>query len=108
MDGKLYKDAGMRIQTLRVGRGYTREQLAGLSGISEKFLYEIETGRKGFSADVLHRLAAALCVSCDYILTGSGRDGNLDGRLADTIELFGDESVDKLIRLLEVVYEFEA
>ena len=35
--------AGERILMLRSDRGYTREQLAELANISEKFLYEIET-----------------------------------------------------------------
>lgn len=38
--------------------------------ISTKFLYEIETGRKGFSADILYRTANELSVSCEYIMTG--------------------------------------
>ena len=35
-----------------------------------KFLYEIETGKKGFSADTLSRISVALSVSCDYIMFG--------------------------------------
>ena len=106
MNSRLYKEAGMRIQTLRVKRGYTRENLAEMANISDKCLYEMETGKKGFSADVLHRVAASLHVSCDYIMTGSSTDGIMDKELAGTIELFGDQQVEKLIRVLEIVYEF--
>lgn len=42
--------AGRRIMQLRTDRSYTREQLAYLANISEKFLYEIEMDKKGFSA----------------------------------------------------------
>lgn len=38
--------------------------------ISSKFLYEIETGKKGFLADILCRISQALSVSCDYIMFG--------------------------------------
>lgn len=38
--------------------------------LSGKFLYEIEFGRKGFSADVLLRIANYLETGCDYIMTG--------------------------------------
>lgn len=39
--------------------------------MSSKFIYEIETGRKGFSARTLLRLSETFDVSCDYILTGA-------------------------------------
>lgn len=70
----LYKEAGKRLMTIRNSYGYTRETLAKLANISPKFLYEIETGRKGFSAFVLYHLSVALKVDCDYILTGRQRD----------------------------------
>ena len=38
--------------------------------ISPKFLYEIESGKKGFSSDVLCKIARTLTVSCDYIMYG--------------------------------------
>ena len=41
--------------------------------ISTKFLYEIEAGRKGFSANVLYKISKALNVSCDYILNDSNQ-----------------------------------
>lgn len=61
---------GERIKELRKVHGYPRTQLAEQIGISEKFLYEIETGKKSFSADTLCGLAKALSVSCDYIMFG--------------------------------------
>lgn len=68
--------AGQRIRELREMHKYTREALAEKVRISDKFLYEIETGRKGFSAEVLCRLSDALSVSCDYIMMGdNGRQG---------------------------------
>lgn len=63
---------GERILKLRLAHNnMTREKLAELADISTSFLYEIETGKKGFSADVLERLAGALDVKADYILHGT-------------------------------------
>lgn len=70
----LYKEAGKRLLSMRTSRGYTREKLAKQANISPKFLYEIETGKKGFSAFVLYHLSEALKVDCDYILTGRKKD----------------------------------
>lgn len=66
----LYKEAGARIRALRLEKGYTRESMAAHIKLSGKFLYEIEFGRKGFSADVLLRIANYLGTGCDYIMTG--------------------------------------
>ena len=59
---------GKRIRELRKQQNSTREGLAEKAGISAKFLYEIETGKKGFSIDILGKLSRALAVSCDYIV----------------------------------------
>lgn len=64
------KAIGERIAYLRVTNNYTREAFAELIGISTKFLYEIETGKKGFSANTLYKIATSFGVSCDYIITG--------------------------------------
>lgn len=69
-DASIYKEAAIRIQKLRNEYGLTREELAEMVGISAKHLYEIETGRKGFSAGVLYRIAKALGVGCDSIMIG--------------------------------------
>ncbi len=61
---------GKRIRELRELQNDTRESLAEKIGISAKFLYEIETGKKGFSIDILRRISEALAVSCDYIIFG--------------------------------------
>ena len=46
-----YKEIGARIRALREDDGLTRDRLAERVGISSKFLYEIEMGKKGFSAE---------------------------------------------------------
>lgn len=62
---------GRRITRLRVERNLTREQLAEIAGISSRYLYEIEYGKKKLSAEVLYYIASGLKVSCDYLLIGS-------------------------------------
>ena len=59
-----------RIRELREMHNYTREGMAEMVEISPKFLYEIESGKKGFSSDVLCKIARTLTVSCDYIMYG--------------------------------------
>lgn len=82
-----HKEAGKRLLLIRVKRGYTREYLAQRASISPELLYEIETGRNGFSASVLYRLCAALSVDSDYILTGAEKTEYVQ-KLVETLQLF--------------------
>lgn len=100
----LYKDAGERVLLTRVMRGYTRESLAELADISPKFLYEIETGKKGFSALVLYNLCVALKVDCDYILTGR-KEATYDKGLLSILELFEKDKTEQITNILKDIYE---
>lgn len=101
---KIYKDAGERIFLTRSMRGYTRESLAELAGISPKFLYEIEMGRKGFSALVLYHISNALKVDCDYILTGK-QNSVYDQGLVNVLALFENDKTEKIANILRDIYE---
>lgn len=99
----IYKGAGERIYLTRVMRSYTRETLAELAEISPKFLYEIETGKKGFSAQVLHNLCEALSVDCDYILTGK-QEAMYDQSLVGVLELFEKDKTEQITNILKEIY----
>lgn len=100
----LYKSAGRRIYLLRMMRGYTREELAERADISAKFLYEIETGRKGFSAGVLYNICGVLGVRCDYIMTGDEGE-NYDIQLSRTMQLFDQKQSLYISGILKEIYE---
>lgn len=89
---------------LRTDRRYTREQLAYLADISEKFLYEIEMNKKGFSADTLMKLSHALEVSMDYIMLGKG-SRKYDDEIIATLEQFKPNTLEMVDRLLKAAYE---
>lgn len=98
------EDIGFRIMNLRLDRGYSRETLAELAGISSKFLFEIERNKKGFSASTLVRLADALDVSADYIMTGHGST-KYDEKIAATLEKFEPSVLEKVEDLLKLAYD---
>jgi transcriptional regulator with XRE-family HTH domain len=100
----IYDCAGSRIRELREINGYTREEFAEIAGISAKFLYEIETGQKGFSADTLYKIAKGLAVSTKYILTGISQN-EYDWEVINTLNLFNSSQMLKVIQLLKLVYE---
>ena len=104
MVNNIYENAGLRIRNLREVNRYTREEFSEIVGISPKFLYEIETGQKGFSADTLYRIAKGLSVTTEYILTGDNHL-ELSEEIVSTIGLFSNAQLQSLNKLLKVIYE---
>ena len=65
-----YIEIGKRIKGERLKAGLTREKLANMAHISDKFLYDIEVGNKGMSAETLHKITTAMSISADWLLSG--------------------------------------
>lgn len=63
-------ESGERVKEKRIALKLSRDKLASMAQISTQFLYDIEVGNKGMSAETLFRIAKALNVSTDWILTG--------------------------------------
>ncbi len=61
--------AGERVRTLRLGRGWTQEQLAQATGVSRSAVAQWETGRAGFGAKV-DLIAGALDVPVKQLRPG--------------------------------------
>lgn len=102
-----YNNVGSRIRKLREMNRYTREKFAEIAEISPKFLYEIETGQKGFSADTLYRIAKALSVNCEYILSGDIQDNN-DEEVLKALRLFSVSQLNDIASLLKLIYELNS
>ena len=98
-------EVGSRIREMREMRHYTRDTFAGKVGISSKFLYEIETGRKNFSADVLCRIARELAVSCDYIMLGGKEEQAGAMQFLKRLDELGPEKLGRMQELLDVLEE---
>lgn len=64
------QEIGERIRELRESQCYSRERFAEMADISPKFLYDLEKGNKGCSAEVIYRIAKALSVSVEYLMAG--------------------------------------
>ena len=80
------KCVGQRIKELRELNKYTREEFAEEVSISAKYLYEIETGKKNVSTDILCRIAQSLSVSCDYIMLGEAGSNCKEEKIAAILQ----------------------
>jgi DNA-binding XRE family transcriptional regulator len=65
---KRRRQVGTRIQTLRLDRGYTQEELALRSGVSRNVLIDLEHGRRGILHERLFDIAKALGVSASELV----------------------------------------
>lgn len=59
---------GKKIKEKRTEQRLTRDALSFDCGISSKFLYELEIGKKGMSAKTLYKITRALNISIDALL----------------------------------------
>lgn len=96
---------GKRIKKLRSERNYSRVEFAKRTNISYKFLGEIETGKKGFSADTLVKMAQELNVSCDDIVFGDmERDKNENTeKLISRIKKMNEEQRKTLAIMMQAI-----
>lgn len=96
---------GERIRELRETQNYTREAFAEKVDISAKFLYEIEVGKKGFSADTLCRISQALSVSCDYIMLGEEKEHRGTEKIICVLEMLEPKQKSKIQDILRILYD---
>ncbi len=64
------KMIGNRIRQMRRARGLTQEQLAETLGISDRYIRDLEKGRRMGSVDLLTDFADFFGVSLDYLVLG--------------------------------------
>ena len=101
MDVKLcMEEAGKRIMERRKKLGLTQEQLTERSEVTTQFVSYAESGKRAMRAENLMKIAAALEVSTDYLLTGD---------IIDKDKLLLSEKLGKLnpkeVRLIESIID---
>jgi len=73
LDRTFLQDLGERVRGARAGRGITRKTLARSSGISERYLAQLEVGEGNISVLLLQRVARALDLPLGQLLDGADR-----------------------------------
>ena len=92
---------GGRIRTIRLKNGMTQEQLAEAANLSVPYISHIERGFKRPSLETLMRVAGALHVTADCLLSGL-QPADRNAFLKDIEELLDDCSLGERRVLLEV------
>ena len=68
MEKELKTNIGKRVNKKRVELGLSREHLADMSGITSRFLFDIEIGKKGMSIETFIKIKETLGCSADWLL----------------------------------------
>lgn len=101
MDIELYlEEVGKRIMERRKKLGMTQEMLGEKSELTTQFVSYAEGGKRAMRPENMMKIAHALGVSCDYLLTGD---------IIDKDKLLLSEKLDKLtseeVRIVENVID---
>ena len=95
---------GKRIRATREERGYSCSDIAEKTGLSDTFIYQVERGEKGISAENAGKIAEAMGVSVDYLIFGNvNRDSN-----DEFLKLFGkfnDAEKNFILKLMKTMDE---
>lgn len=101
LDVKLYlKEVGKRIRDRRKKLGLSQEELSAMSEVTVQAISYFENGARAMRPENLMRVAAALGVSTDYLLTGD---------VIDKDKILLSEKLDKLspaeVRIVENIID---
>lgn len=101
MDIELYlEEVGKRIMERRKKLGMTQEMLGEKSDLTTQFVSYAEGGKRAMRPENLMKIAHALGVSCDYLLTGD---------IIDKDKLLLSEKLEKLtsqeVRIVESIID---
>lgn len=102
------KALGQRLKTLRKERGATQKDIAQILGISFQQLNKYESGQNLPPADMLGRLARALGVTTDYLITGQQTNGQPinNTRLLErfrVLEKFPNQDLETVITVIDAM-----
>ncbi len=99
------KRLGLRIKTLREGRGYSQQKLADKAKITQKYLSEVEKGERNASVEVVTMLAAALDVPVEA-MWDNGEEMNKGALVNEIIRmtrLLSDKDAKIAYRMLKLL-----
>ncbi|MBW8722548.1 MAG: helix-turn-helix domain-containing protein, partial [Polaromonas sp.] len=91
-------ELGARVRAWRARRGMTRKQLASDSGLSERFLADVETGKGNVSINSLEAAARALNISILELLQDARRPAL--ARVQGMLTRLDDAQLDQAYSLL--------
>lgn len=101
---------GRRIRSLRNAKGWTQEKLGSESGISYKFIGEIERGLQNPSFETLVKIATALRVALPDLFRFEQEaldKKTIENRINQIVKTLADEDIRQLHMVLLSLYPIQ-
>lgn len=95
---QLIRLVGDRVRVLRTRRKFSRRQLSELSGVSQRYLAQLEGGEGNISVGLLKRLAITLNIPIEALVT---EDDLSADELANLLTLYRQSDLDTRARALQ-------
>lgn len=89
-----YKNIGMRIGLRRRELRITQKEIAEKIGVTDKYISNIETGKRNVNLEMLSKFCEILRATPDYFLLGTIRK-DIESNIVDCLKLCSEE--DKLL-----------
>ena len=105
MDNRIWdkKNMGVRIQTARRAKEWTREQLAERVELSVNTLADIEQGKNGTRLENFAKICDALKLNADYVLFGE--PGEVMGEITALLRGRDDRTIQIAQKTLQALLE---
>ena len=97
---------GERVRTLRERQGVTLKQLAQLSGLSDRYIIQVEKGEANPSLESVLRLAPALQTSVTGLLPEDSKNATASGPARKILQLLEGRSSEQIARIVDAVSAF--
>ena len=97
---------GERVRTLRERQGITLKQLAQLSGLSDRYIIQVEKGEANPSLESVLRLAPALQASVTGLLPEDAKNATVSAPARKILKLLEGRSSQQISRLVDAVSAF--
>ena len=97
---------GERVRTLRERQGITLKQLAQLSGLSDRYIIQVEKGEANPSLESVLRLAPALQASVTGLLPEDAKNATASGPARKIMKLLEGRSSEQISRIVDAVSAF--
>ena len=97
---------GERVRTLRERQGVTLKQLAQLSGLSDRYIIQVEKGEANPSLESVLRLAPALQTSVTGLLPEDSKNATASGPARKILPLLEGRSSEQIARIVDAVSAF--
>ncbi len=98
---QLLDKVGDRVRRLRQGRHFSRRELSQLSGVSPRYLAQLEMGQGNVSIALLKKIAIALDTDIEWLVSENSSEAEIPSQMLRLFDRADDDQRARVIEILE-------